>query len=148
MTGSTVLDMLFGASLVMVGVLTIALADRIRGLRVTRDRAASHSPHASHATAPVRPPIEVVEAELVPSAPVAPPKSRRQQYIARVASGESPSQVKMDQDADEVIAALVTAGYKKAVVVEAVWNCGAAERATVPGWTAAALRRCGRGGLS
>ena len=44
--------------------------------------------------------------------------------------------------------ALVAAGYKKPVATEATWACGAGERASIEGWTAAALRRCARGGMS
>jgi hypothetical protein len=145
------LHILLGAALVALGVIAAAVADRIRGLRVNRPTTRREA--IANADA-----IEVVAAPAVP-------KTRRQQYVdrdvggglivgrthvpfVRVATGESPLQVKMDQDASEVIAALVAAGYKKAIATEATWGCGAAERATIEVWVAAALRRCARGGAS
>ena len=128
MTATAVLDMLFGAALVAIGVLAAALADRLRGLRVSRDR-------APRVVAPIRTPIEVVEPEAVPAA-----RSER----PRAPKIES----KASSAADDVIAALVAAGYKKPIAAEAAWACSVAERATIEGWTYAALRRCARGGLS
>ena len=125
------LSMLFGAALVALGVLAAALADRIRGLRVSRE-VASRAPRA------VAPSIPVVEQpELVRQA--AAPKVR-----VRVSQDAKPAA----EGGDDVIAALVAAGYKKPIATEATWACSAAERTTVEGWTASALRRCARGGMS
>jgi hypothetical protein len=117
---SNVLPMLFGAALVAIGVLAGALADRIRGLRISRDRAIN-APRAA---------IQVVESEPKPKRAVVPP-----------------SLAKMESAADTVIAALVAAGYKKSIAAEAVWGCGATDRASIEDWTRAALRRAS-GGMS
>ena len=138
------LSMLFGAALVALGVLAAALADRIRGLRIARDaREAAPRERVSRATSvpapPARPAIPVVEhAELLRSTPPKPPRAPRAE----------PKVAASPEGGDDVIAALVASGYKKPVATEAAWACSAAERATVEGWTAAALRRCARGGMS
>jgi hypothetical protein len=122
-----VAHVMLGAALVTIGVLAAALADRIRGLRIRRERA----------TAPARAAIEVIEPELVPTPP---PKSERERAPR---TGSKTQQTA----ADDVIAALAAAGHKKQVATEAVWGCSAAERATIEDWTRAALRRCARGGM-
>ena len=121
------LSMLFGAALVALGVLAAALADRIRGLRVAREAAS-------------RPPRMVIPVVEQPE-PVrqAAPKPRAPRQEAKQSAAEG---------GDDVIAALVAAGYKKPIATEATWACSSAERATVEGWTASALRRCARGGMS
>ena len=144
MTGTTLLNMLFGAALVALGVLAAALADRIRGLRVSREaREAAPRDRAGRApSVPAQPPraaIPVVEhAELLrPAAPKQPRTPRSEPKVTASAEG-----------GDDVIAALVASGYKKPVATEAAWACSAGERATVESWTASALRRCARGGMS
>ena len=134
------LSMLFGAALVAIGVLAAALADRIRGLRISRDareaaprRAASVAAHSPRATIPV---VEHSEYRGTP-APVKQPRAPR-------AEPKVPS----PEGGEDVIAALVAAGYKKAIAAEAAWACSTGERTTVETWTAAALRRCARGGMS
>jgi hypothetical protein len=47
--------------------------------------------------------------------------------------------------AEDVVAALVAAGYKKQIAADAALACSGAERATIEDWTRAALRRCARG---
>jgi hypothetical protein len=140
-TGTTVLDALFGAALVAVGVLVAALADRIRGLRRMHTEDVRGARAATARDISPRPPrvveaapkIEVVEAELVePAAP-----RPRAQRVEQRTDGES-----------DVIDALVAAGYKKSIAAEAARGCASADRATIERWTAAALRRCARGGLS
>ncbi len=131
---NSVLFMLLGAALVAVGVLAAALADRIRGQRSARDsqprepRAARAQPASTRSLIPV--------VELSRSTPVVPP-----------AKPQRPKQPSAD-GADDVIAALVASGFKKPIATEATWACSVAERATVEGWTASALRRCARRGLS
>lgn len=133
--------MLFGAALVCLGVLASALADRVRGLRVSRDgrevregrESSARSSRVMSTSAP-RGPIQVVEAE--------PP---RKPAATRRAAETKPQ---AEDGADDVIAALVASGYKKAQATEAAWACSPSERATVEHWTAAALRRCARGGMS
>jgi Holliday junction resolvasome RuvABC DNA-binding subunit len=44
-------------------------------------------------------------------------------------------------EANDVIAALVSTGYKKQIAAEATWACDASERTTIEDWTRAALRR-------
>lgn len=140
MTGTSVLYMLLGAALVTAGVLVSALADRVRGLRASREtsapreRAAREKP--APAAAPLRAAIPVVEsAELLRGA--AKPRAPR---------GEPKPQANAE-GGEDVIAALVASGYKRPAATEATWACSAAERATIEGWTVAALRRC-RGGMS
>ena len=104
---------LLGAALVAIGVLAAALADRVRGLVVTRE------PRALRSVA--------VAASKVPA---------REQLLANGASE------------NEVIAALVAAGYRKRVAVAATAGCAQEERATPEVWARAALRRCAEGGVS
>ena len=141
------LSMLFGAALVALGVLAAALADRIRGLRVSRRDAeprerATRAPSVPAPSVPTqgRTPVPMHAART--SIPVVemPPKQ------PRVPRPEP--KVTATEGGDDVIAALVAAGYKKPIATEATWACSAAERATVEGWTASALRRCARGGMS
>ena len=134
--------MLFGAALVCLGILASALADRIRGLRVSRDsrevgRESTARERGSRAVAAsaTRGPIQVVEAAEPPRKPAV---TRR--------AAETKTQA--EEGGDDVIAALVGSGYKKAQATEATWACTPSERATVEHWTAAALRRCARGGMS
>ena len=136
------LSMLFGAALVAIGVLAAALADRIRGLRISRDareatprasRAASVPAPSARASIPV---VEHSEYRGMP-APAKPPRAPRTE-----------PKVPSPEGGEDVIAALVAAGYKKALAAEAAWACSAGERTTVETWTAAALRRCARGGMS
>jgi len=132
---NSVLMMLLGAALVAVGVLANALADRIRGLKIARE-AAPRERASRVQSAPAI--IPVIEPELVRPAPAKPPRAPRIE----------PKPTAMTEGGEDVIAALVAAGYKKPIATEATWACGAGERASIEGWTAAALRRCARGGLS
>lgn len=77
-------------------------------------------------------------------------RASRAQPAPRVISVVEPSRAARAEPSggDDVIAALVAAGYKKATATEATWACSAAERATVESWTASALRRSARGGAS
>lgn len=138
---SNVLFILLGAGLVSVGVLVTALAtalaDRVRGARASRETA----PRERASRAQSAPAIQVVEtADLLRSAPAAKP--------TRTIRTESKDPKPNTDSGDDVIAALVAAGYKKPIATEATWACSAGERATLEGWTAAALRRCVRGGMS
>lgn len=126
---ANILYMLLGAALVAIGILATALADRIRGAsREIAPRKQVNRP----ASIPVIEPADLLRAMGAPAAkPRAPRESKPQ------ADG-----------ADDVIAALVAAGYKKALATEAAWACSSAERATVENWTRHALRRCVKGGAS
>lgn len=137
MTGTAILNMLLGAALVALGILAAALADRIRGLRISREarepRAARAQP--APATRSVIPVVEAADLRATPAKPLhTPPRAE--------------SKVTSTEGGDDVISALVAAGYKKAIATEATWACGVGERASIEGWTAAALRRCARGGMS
>jgi hypothetical protein len=137
---SNILFMLFGAALVAVGVLSSALADRIRGIKLSREtqpRERAGRAQSVAAAVPVVVPAELLRA--TPSVAAAKPP--------RVPRAESKPVVATD-NGEDVIAALVGAGYKKPIATEATWACAAAERATVESWTASALRRCARGALS
>lgn len=131
MTLNNVLLMLFGATLMAVGVLASALADRVRGLRVSRDTAPRGRVQAAS------PAIPVVEAADLPVKPA-----------ARVRAEPKSAAPKGGDGGEDVIAALVAAGYKRPIATEATWACGAGERASIEGWVACALRRCARGGVS
>jgi hypothetical protein len=123
------LSMLFGAALVALGVLAAALADRIRGLRISRETAPRERTSRAQSAPAVIPVVELTATK---------PRQPREPKAAQTST----------DGADDVIAALLGAGYKKPVATEATWACSAAERATVEGWTASALRRCARGGMS
>jgi hypothetical protein len=155
---SNVLFILLGAGLVSIGFLAAALAERLRGPRVML----ATTPRVTHATTPrvihdmeprgthVMDPhatlnrvqkatlIPLVEGTelLRPTSATRPPRGPRTEPKVTSTGG------------DDVIAALVAAGYKKPIATEATWACGVAERATIEGWAASALRRCGRGGAS
>jgi len=129
-----ILSMLLGAALVAIGVLAAAAADRIRGLRISRETAAPRERARSFTVQQERQVIPVVD--LPRAAPPKQPKASRAE--PKVTSDGS----------DDVIAALVASGFKKPIATEATWACSAAERATVEIWTASALRRCARGGMS
>ena len=139
MSLNSVLLMLFGAALVAIGVLASALADRVRGLKVSREVAPRERAARAQSAPAV---ITVVEAVEQPrSAPATPAKQPR---VPRAESTPAAA----PEGGEDVIAALVAAGYKKPLASEATWACGAAERSTVEAWVASALRRCARGGLS
>ena len=135
MTAASILYMLLGAVLVMLGVLAPALADRIRGIHgVSREAAPRERVGRGQSAPAVIPLVEPVELRSAPQAPAKPPR------MPRV---ESKVQASTDGSAD-VIAALVQAGYKKPEAAEATWGCSVAERATIERWTGAALQKAGR----
>lgn len=139
MSLNSVLTMLLGAALVAVGVLASALADRIRNLKIAREtQQAPQQPRAARTqSTPTAIPVVVAPAE--PDVPPAKPSRATRAESKPAADTEG---------GNDVIAALVAAGYKKPIATEATWACGQGERASIEGWTAAALRRCARGGLS
>ena len=130
------LYMLLGAAFVAIGVLAAALADRIRGIKLAREAAPREPRTARTPSAPAA--IPVVDVELLRAAPAKPSRTPRPE----------PKVAAIAEAGDDVISALVAAGFKKPVATEATWACTAAERATVEIWTATALRRCARGGMS
>jgi hypothetical protein len=135
---SNVLFMLLGAALVAVGVLSSAIADRIRGVKITREtQPRERASRASSAPAIVVSPPVIEYAKPIPVPTSKPARALRTESKTAATDG-----------GEDVIAALVGAGYRKPVATEATWGCTAAERATVEAWTAAALRRCARVGLS
>ena len=114
------LYMLLGGSLVCLGVIAQAVADRIRGIRAAdrQRKPVALAGDGDGAALPLR---------------------AREEPSARE---RAPAATAMAKD---VIAALVSAGFKKAQASEAAWGCTAAERATLEDWTGAALRRCAKG---
>jgi hypothetical protein len=54
----------------------------------------------------------------------------------------------VDARADDVVRALITAGYDKRVAAAATADCTPEQRATLEVWTRAALRRCAQEGAS
>lgn len=138
-------QVLLGATLVAIGVLATALADRIRGIRLTREVSAPHerARRTIAATVPAdAEPLRVID-RVQPSRTSSASKPER----AKPPRVESRVQVGAE-GAEDVIAALAAAGYKKPTATEAAWACSVAERATIEDWTRAALRRCAQGGLS
>lgn len=126
MTGYAVLDVLLGAVLVAFGVLASALSDRTRGIRLMRESAREAAVKTRHVAESVEP-IEPVELSRKPRAT------------------RLPKDAAMDDGAEDVIAALIAAGFKKGIATEATWGCTAVERATITDWTRAALRRVAKG---
>ncbi|MBA3672250.1 MAG: hypothetical protein H0W68_09545 [Gemmatimonadaceae bacterium] len=130
-----------GAALVAIGVLAAALADRIRGVRLER----AATPYANRAIAAASPvaltPRAATMSILSPVGPL-PREDVPKLGRSRARRGESKPQ---DSSADDVIAALVAAGYKNPIATHATWACSAGERATIEDWAHAALRRCARG---
>lgn len=136
---SNILFMLFGAALVAAGVLSSALADRIRDVKIVREaqpRERASRAQSTPAVVAVEAVPVVTPAELPRATPM---KARPRADLKPVAATEG---------GEDVIAALVGAGYKRPIATEATWGCSAAERATVESWTASALRRCARGAVS
>jgi hypothetical protein len=125
-----VAHMLLGGVLVAAGIVVTAVADRIRGVRSgcagRRMRASEHSDHEV-AFAPARQPRRSSLPTEKPEKPEAPLPAGQARNAA----------------ADDVIAALVAAGYRKSIAREATWTCAVSERASVEDWTLAALRRAG-----
>jgi hypothetical protein len=160
-TESAVLNMLLGAGLVALGVLVTAFADRIRGQRASREvmpRERETMPRereGMHHEREVMPrERETMPREREPhGAPAAPNSIPVVEHVARyrpspatpTKASVSPTIQPRADGGEDVVAALVAAGYKKQMAAEATWACGAAERATVEDWTRAALRRCARG---
>ena len=135
---NNVLFILLGAGLVTIGFLAAAFAERIRGSR------AMEAPERSDALSQERrvscsPSAETPSPREITSDPTEMPRTPTVTRAARAPrqSASSPG--------DDVIAALMAAGYKRTIAAEATWACGEAERATIENWTASALRRCGRG---
>jgi len=125
MTASTILDVLLGAGLVVLGFLASALADHIRGLRTERQQ----TPHPEEIHPRPRAVVAETRPVVLPAAPRSSPRPPR-------------------SEADDVVRALVGAGYRRQLAVEAVARCDDAARATIEGWTRAALRYCARGDAS
>jgi hypothetical protein len=136
---NNILFMLLGAALVAAGVLSSALADRIRGVKIVRE--AQPRERASRGAS-------AVEVRAVDAVPVAAPAELRATPAKVIRARADLKPVAATEGGEDVIAALVGSGYKRPIATEATWACTAAERATVEGWTASALRRCARGGLS
>jgi hypothetical protein len=124
------ISMLFGAALVAIGVIAAGLADRIRGLRITRDRAA--------------PPRNVEPQKLTPKYPAqdvaAPLPKPTREPATKPATRFDGDRLHLAT----VIAALTTAGYRKATATEAAEACSSVDRSTLEGWTRAALSNAQR----
>jgi hypothetical protein len=110
--------MLLGAALVCVGILGTALAERISRRADDRDR--DESDERAPARETTRPRTKSTPAPVIDLVP----------------------------GSDDVIAALVGAGFKKALATQAALACTDREQATAESWMTAALRRCAQGGAS
>lgn len=111
--------MLLGAALVALGVLAAALADRIRAL----------TPRGAVPRAEIAPGTPTIDATAEP-API------------KIRATRAETKIQHYNSSEDVVAALVAAGYKKAFAAEAAKSCSGSERATIEDWTRAALRRC------
>ena len=131
---SNVLFMLLGAGLLALGVIAAAIADRIRGLRAARETAPRERASRAQSAPAV---ISVVETADLRSTPVT--------KTVRAVRAEPKINT---EGGDDVIAALVAAGYKKSIASDATWACSIIERATIENWTRSALQRCIRGSAS
>jgi hypothetical protein len=120
---TNVLYALLGGALVVFGILAAAVADRVRGIKapITRERSS-------------------VAKERLPAAVAIPTRDTGPR-----AAQEPTMAALMEQD---VVAALVASGYKRAVAADAARGCATADRLTIESWTAAALRRAGKGAPS
>lgn len=135
----TLIDLMFillGAGLLSLGVLSGALADRIRGIRlmraVTREARETPPREAQRVREPAEQPKR---AERVPPTPAAsPPRGTPIPHNAGMAA--------------DVIAALVNAGYRKSAAAQAASACTPSEQMSLSGWVLAALRRCSRSEVS
>ena len=147
------LFLLLGAGLMAIGVLAAALAERIRGFRpMETDR-----PEAQERRAPRPSIITIADAPEMPRSPtITRAPARSQTASDSTEMSRSPTVTRASRAAraatpnlgDDVIAALVTTGYKRPIATQATWACDEAERMTIELWTAAALRRCGQSSLS
>ena len=106
-----VVNLLLGAALVVIGVVAAALADRIRGVRSTRESGPRAAATGSKAFA-----------------------SRDTSISAN------------DVVRQEVIGALVTAGFPKRAAAAATAGCTPEQRTTPEAWTRAALTALRAGG--
>lgn len=155
---SNVLLILLGAGLVTVGFLAATLAERIRnpGSQITTPAQPHIITSAAHPAPPRHvqgPGIITIDKSVELLRPATPTPSRAPMEavpLTRVPRGPRPESKTHTNDvgAEDVIAALVAAGYKKPIATEATWACQGHERATIEGWTVAALRRCGKGAAS
>lgn len=152
MTLANFLHMLLGAGLVAFGVLAHAAAMRLSrdaSLPSYRDGLAPVPvPAPSRANRKVPTPRRrtesVVPDAVLPATATAPPRAK----VANVrpASVASDAVAKDDAMAKDVIAALVSAGYRKSAAAAAVFAVPPSECTTLESWTVAALRCCARGG--
>lgn len=123
-------SMLLGAALVAVGVLVSALADRIRGIRADRREQSSRAPRASSTRAP------------------ATPAQWHDGYSAQhdnipVATPMAPKMAD-DPRMDDVVSALVDAGFKRPAAAKAAASVDMIDRSDLATWMQAAFRQAGR----
>jgi hypothetical protein len=147
---NNVLFMLLGTGLVTVGFLAAAYAERIRGARamkiLERPTTRPQEQQASRPSSTIEPAAmsharSSAHREMT-NAPAEMPRTPTITRISRATRQAPPS------PGDEVVAALIAAGYKRTIAAEATWACGEAERTTIENWTVSALRRCAQGGPS
>jgi hypothetical protein len=140
---NNVLFMLLGAGLVTIGFIATAYAARIRDVRALR------ATHGQERHAP-RPSVITIEPTETPRArPSAsreisnePTEMPRTPTVTRISRGGRQA---IPSPGNEVVTALIAAGYKRAIAAEATWACEQAERTSIENWTVAALRRCAQG---
>lgn len=121
---------LLGAILVAIGVVAGGFADRVRGIRFVRVAVPRERTRRSA-------PAGRAMSDATESHQVEPVRSNRRRARSFPLGAPQLNLV----DAEDVIAALVAAGFKKPIATEAACGCSEAERTTIEEWTRAALRR-------
>lgn len=116
----SILQLLIGAALVIAGVLTSALADRIRGLRILRPTTGRPVGTASKLTGAWK--------------QIADEPSKRDRF-----SEASDADKRLGA---EVAEALTHSGWRPTIAKSATWLCEQSERLTLESWTRAALKNC------
>lgn len=149
------LFLLLGAGLMAIGVLTAAFAERIRNSRQLETRRSDTREQERRAPRPsvitIADTPEMPRSPTITRAPVRTPTTSDSTEMPRsptVTRAPRATRAVTPNLGDDVITALVAAGYKRPIATQATWACEEAERVTIELWTAAALRRCGQSHLS
>lgn len=125
-----------GAMLVAGGILVASLADRVRGLRISRRESRRAVPR-QQPTATAAKAVEIDPADTI----FVPDEDPADTIFV---PDEDPKAARRDDheaDMADVIAALVAVGYNKRAATRAVKACTAIERGSLTDWTRAALLR-------
>jgi hypothetical protein len=122
------IHIMLGAALVSVGVLSAALADRIRGIRFTRERPSRDRDREQH---------DREQRQNADNVRQLRSSKRSLQSVPTVPT--TSAHLAMARD---VTAALIKSGYSKTEAAKAVAGCGGNECSTLESWIRAALKQC------